>query len=186
MRFFGYWTILVALSISVVAAYYSIVGLVAIFAAAAIPVIIMGSVLEVGKLTTAVWLHTNWKRANFLIKTYLTIATFLLMFITSMGIFGFLSKAHIEQTAVAVEGVAQLERIETEISRTEDTIARAESQITKPENSGNSADTSIQEKISNTGRLNPLYSGVEQARQPYLSFCRLKRKSTALPSTQGG
>jgi peptidoglycan hydrolase-like protein with peptidoglycan-binding domain len=163
MRFFGYWTILVALSISAVAAYYSIVGLVAIFAAAAIPVIIMGSVLEVGKLTTAVWLHTNWKRAKFLIKTYLTVATFLLMFITSMGIFGFLSKAHIEQTAVAVEGVAQLERIQTEISRTEDTIARAELQIAKLENSGNSADTSIQEKISTEeARIATVYERLQQ------------------------
>lgn len=163
MRFFGYWTILVALSISAVAAYYSIVGLVAIFAAAAIPVIIMGSVLEVGKLTTAIWLHTNWKRAKFLIKTYLTVATFLLMFITSMGIFGFLSKAHIEQTAVAVEGVAQLERIQTEISRTEDIIARAESQITKLENSGNSADTSIQEKISTEeARIATVYERLQQ------------------------
>lgn len=163
MRIFGYWTILVALSISVVAAYYSIIGLVAIFAAAAIPVIIMGSVLEIGKITTAIWLHVNWKRAQFLIKTYLTIATFLLMFITSMGIFGFLSKAHIEQTAVAVEGVAQLERIETEISRSNDEIARAEEKIVKLENSSNSADTSLQEKIATEeARIATVYERLQQ------------------------
>ena len=131
MRFFGYWTVLVALSISAVAAYYSIVGLVAIFAAAAIPIIIMGSVLEVGKLTSAVWLHLYWKKAPFLIKSYLTIAVLLLMFITSMGIFGFLSKAQIEQNAVAIEGKAQLERIASDIIRGEDIIARAETKIQK-------------------------------------------------------
>ena len=117
MKLFGYWTVLVALSISAVAAYYSIVGLVAIFASAVIPIIIMGSVLEVGKLTSAVWLHMNWKSAPFLIKTYLTIAVVMLMFITSMGIFGFLSKAHIEQTSAASENVAQIERIEESIVR---------------------------------------------------------------------
>ena len=68
MRIFGFWTILAALSISMVAAYYSIVGLVAIFAAAAIPIIIMGTVLEIGKLTSAVWLHLFWKQAPLLIK----------------------------------------------------------------------------------------------------------------------
>lgn len=148
MRVLGYWTILVALSISVVAAYYSIIGLVAIFAAAAIPVILMGSVLEVAKITTAVWLHVNWKNAGFLIKTYLTSATVLLMFITSMGIFGFLSKAHIEQTAVALEGQAQLERIESDISRQNDIVARAESRIQQLESADSNSDASTQEKIS--------------------------------------
>ena len=147
MRFFGFWTILVALTISAVAAYYSIVGLVAIFAAAAIPVIIMGSALEVGKLTTAVWLHLNWKNAGFLIKTYLITATLLLMFITSMGIFGFLSRAHIEQTAVATEGQAQLVRIESEISRNETIIGRAEQKIQKLETADTTADDEVQRKI---------------------------------------
>lgn len=148
MRFLGYWTILVALCISVVAAYYSIIGLVAIFAAAALPVILMGGVLEVAKITTAVWLHTNWNRAGFLIKTYLTTATLILMFITSMGIFGFLSKAHIEQTAVAVEGQARLERLEADISRANDIIARAELRIQQLNSADSTADNEIQEKIT--------------------------------------
>ena len=147
MRIFGFWTILAALSISIVAAYYSIVGLVAIFAAAAIPIIIMGTVLEVGKLTSAIWLHLFWKQAPLLIKSYLTVAVLLLMFITSMGIFGFLSKAHIEQTAVATEGVAQLSRIETEIDRSRALITRAEEKITKLENADNAADEEVQRKI---------------------------------------
>ena len=75
MNIFGKITLVVALSISIVAAYYSIAGLAAIFAAAVIPVIIMGTVLEVAKITTAVWLHLNWKTAPFLMKTYLTTAT---------------------------------------------------------------------------------------------------------------
>ena len=147
MRLFGYWTVFVALCISVVAAYYSIVGLVAIFASAVVPVIIMGAALEVGKLTTAVWLHLNWTRAGFLIKSYLVFATMLLMFITSMGIFGFLSKAHIEQTAVATEGVAQLERLQTEISRNENIISRAETTIQKLNNSSTVVDNTLQIKI---------------------------------------
>jgi peptidoglycan hydrolase-like protein with peptidoglycan-binding domain len=148
MRFFGYWTVLVALVISVCAAYYSIVGLVAIFAASAIPVIIMGASLEVGKITTAVWLHLYGKRAKLFMRFYLTIAVVLLMFITSMGIFGFLSKAHIEQAAVGQEAVAQLERIATDINRREDIIARAEDKIAKLESSADNQDAGIQDKIT--------------------------------------
>ena len=147
MRFFGIWTVFVALTISVVAAYYSIIGLVAIFAASMIPVIIMGSVLEVGKITTAVWLHKYWDKATFLMKSYLTIAVLLLMFITSMGIFGFLSKAHIEQTAMAGEGVAQLQRVEEDIARNKAVIARADEKMIKLESSDETIDTNIQAKI---------------------------------------
>ena len=147
MRYFGIWTIFVALTISVVAAYYSIIGLVAIFAASMIPVIIMGSVLEVGKITTAVWLHKYWDKATFLMKSYLTIAVLLLMFITSMGIFGFLSKAHIEQTAMAGEGVAQLQRVEEDIARNKAVIARADEKMIKLESSDETIDTNIQAKI---------------------------------------
>ena len=85
-------TLLVAIAISVVAAWYSILGLMAIFAAAAIPIAIMGAVLEVGKLVTASWLYQNWNTVPKLLKGYLTTAVVVLMFITSMGIFGFLSK----------------------------------------------------------------------------------------------
>src|SRR5210317_1059118 len=122
---FGLITFLTAITISGVAIYYSVSGLVAIFAAAAIPIIIMGTALEVGKLVTAVWLHRYWKQANWWLKTYLSIATLVLMFITSMGIFGFLSKAHIEQTSAGQESVAQVERIEAQIVRNKDIIERA-------------------------------------------------------------
>ena len=98
----AYLVLLVALAISGVAAWYSIAGLAAIFAAAKIPVIIMGTSLEVGKLVTASWLYQNSNRVPLLLKTYLTIAVVVLMFITSMGIFGFLSKAHIDQTIICL------------------------------------------------------------------------------------
>lgn len=164
MRIYGYWTIFVALCISAVAAYYSIVGLVAIFAAAMIPIVIMGSVLEIGKLTTAVWLHLNWKNAKWFVKIYLTSATILLMFITSMGIFGFLSKAHIEQTSAAGENVAQLERIEKELVRNTDIIARAEAKINKAESQQGDGNAAIQEQIDlEQERIDSTYSRIQPA-----------------------
>ena len=147
MKLFGLWTMLVALTISGVAAYYSIIGLVAIFAAAMIPIIIMGAALEVGKLTTAVWLHANWDKAKWWMKFYLTFALVALMFITSMGIFGFLSKAHIEQTSANAENVAQIERIDAELARNEGLIVRSEQKIAKAESSVGNNNSSIQEQI---------------------------------------
>ena len=93
--------LLTGLTISAVAIYYSVVGLTAIFSAAAIPIIIMGSALEVGKLVCASWLKANWERAPRFMKYYMVIAVVVLMLITSMGIFGFLSKAHNDQTLVS-------------------------------------------------------------------------------------
>ncbi len=98
---FGLFTLFVALIISAVAAYYSIVGLTAIFSAAVIPIIIMGAALEIGKVTAAVWLKLNWERAKWTYKLYLVPAVAFLMLLTSMGIFGFLSKAHSDQTLVS-------------------------------------------------------------------------------------
>ena len=114
--FFAFITLIIAISISAVAAYYSIIGLVAIFSSAVLPVAIMGIVLEAGKLVTASWLYQNWKRINFVIKTYLTFAVVVLMFITSMGIFGFLSKAHIDQTLTSDTSNIEIERIESLIT----------------------------------------------------------------------
>ena len=164
MKVFGYWTLLIALAISGVAAYYSIIGLTAIFAAAVIPIIIMGTALEVAKVTTAVWLHRYWHIAPGLMKFYLTTATLVLMFITSMGIFGFLSKAHIEETSMATEGVAQIERITTEIGRNEGIITRAEQKIVKAEASTGNLNTDIQAQIDKEqGRIDSAYSRVQPA-----------------------
>ena len=92
-------TFLTAIALSGVAGYYSIVGLAAIFPGSYLPVMIMGSVLETSKLVTVSWLYNNWKQCPILIKTYLCMAVAILMLITSMGIFGFLSKAHLEHSS---------------------------------------------------------------------------------------
>ena len=125
----GLITFLSALTISAVAIYYSVAGLAAIFAAAVIPIIIMGVALEVGKLVTAVWLHRYWSQATWWLKTYLSIAVFVLMFITSMGIFGFLSKAHIEQTSLSQEQVALIETLDDKETRSSAKIERWRSEL---------------------------------------------------------
>ena len=160
----GILVLLTALSISAVAIYYSVSGLMAIFAAAAIPIMVMGGVLEVGKLVTAVWLHKYWNQARWWLKSYLTIATVILMFITSMGIFGYLSKAHIEQTAAATEGVAQLERIEAELDRQDAVISRAEERILEAEASVGTGNAAIQAQIDKEQqRIDTAYTRIEPA-----------------------
>ena len=123
-------TLLTALGISAVAAYYSIVGLMAIFSASAMSIAIMGVVLEIGKLITASWLYQNWKKVPFLLKSYLTLAVVVLMFITSMGIFGYLSKAHIDQGKGVAEIYLKVERVDNRIETERNTIARYEKQLT--------------------------------------------------------
>ena len=100
-KFIAWLTLFCGLTLSAVAIYYSVAGLVSIFAAAVVPIIIMGTVLEVSKLVATVWLKQNWFIAPKAIKAYLLAAIFLLMFITSMGIFGYLSKAHMDQGLVS-------------------------------------------------------------------------------------
>jgi len=127
--FFALITLLTALVISSVAIYYSVSGLAAIFAASAIPIIIMGMSLEIGKLVTAVWLHKNWNSAPKILRTYFMIATLVLMFITSMGIFGFLSRAHIEQSAPIGDIAAQIEMIDAKIQTKKEEITNAQTTI---------------------------------------------------------
>ena len=122
-------TLICAISISAVAIYYSVLGLAAIFAAATVPIIIMGTVLEVSKLVTASWLYQNWRNIPVLLKTYLTIAVFVLMLITSLGIFGFLSRAHIEQATPAADTVAKIERVNVQILREENNITSLSNKI---------------------------------------------------------
>jgi hypothetical protein len=119
------------LAISAVAAYYAISGLAAIFAGAVIPIIIMGSVLEIGKIITASYLYRNWKNMPFLMKSYFMCAVAVLMLITSMGVFGYLSRAHIEQTAPVSDVSASIERIDQNIVRERQRITSAEKVITQ-------------------------------------------------------
>lgn len=118
----GLITLLTALSISGIAAYYSIVGLTAIFAAAVMPIIVMGAVLELGKVVTTLWLHYNWERAEWKIKSYLIAAVVILMLITSMGIFGFLSKAHLDQAVPSGDIMAQVALFDEKIKTQRDNI----------------------------------------------------------------
>jgi len=160
----GILVLITALSISAVAIYYSIAGLVAIFAAAAVPIMIMGGVLEVGKLVTAVWLHKYWSQAKWWLKYYLATAVLVLMFITSMGIFGFLSKAHIEQTSAGEESVAQVEQITSEVNRLEAIIKRADDKIKTLETSGTGADANIQSQIDKEQeRIDKAYDRIKPA-----------------------
>ena len=94
----------------------------------------MGVVLESGKLVTAAWVYHNWKRTPKLLKGYLISAVVILMFITSMGIFGFLSKAHIEQTTVNSDNTLQIELIESQIQRERGSIERAENTLAQLDN----------------------------------------------------
>ena len=128
---FGFLILLIAIAISVVAEYYSIMGLVALFAAATLPVIIMGASLGLGKVAALVWLHHNWTRAGMLFKMYMVPAVFFLMFLTSMGIFGFLSKAHVDQGVTSGDVTAQVELIETKIATQRENINAARKVLTQ-------------------------------------------------------
>ena len=118
-----------ALTLSVIAAYYSLMGLAAIFAAAVVPILVMGGVLEAAKLVVASWVYRNWKQAPFLLKSYLTIAVVVLMVITSMGIFGFLSKAHLDQAIPTGDYAEQVAFIDEQIAIERETIANSKSLI---------------------------------------------------------
>jgi len=120
-------TFLSAISISVIAAGYSIIGLATLFAGAAVPIIAMGTALEVGKLVAASWLYQNWRNdVPRLLKAYLFTSIIVLVFITSMGIFGFLSKAHLDQVQPTSGNELNIRVIDKQINQQEVIIARAE------------------------------------------------------------
>ena len=114
--------LLTGLTISAVAIYYSVVGLAAIFSAAVIPIIVMGSALEVAKLVCASWLKANWSQAPRLMKIYMTTAVIVLMLITSMGIFGFLSKAHSDQSLVSGDVMSRISIYDEKIRTSKENI----------------------------------------------------------------
>lgn len=114
-----------AISLSCIAAFYSIAGLTAIFAAAVVPIIIMGGILEVSKLVVASWLYRNWQDVPNTFRIYFTTAVIILMMITSMGIFGFLSKAHLDQAVPAGDVSAQVQIFDEKIKTQRDNIDAA-------------------------------------------------------------
>ena len=147
-------TLLCALALSGIAAYYSVIGLAAIFTGAFWPIVFMGSVLEASKLVTTSWLYRNWKNCPFLLKSYLTFAVVILMVITSMGIFGFLSKAHIDSTmdaganSIEVKTLVQQEKITKE--RLDYLLARAKD----PSTASNRLDKQIQDTQKELTEIN--------------------------------
>jgi hypothetical protein len=120
-------TLFTSLLLATCAAYFSIVGIMTIFAGAAFAVMIMATVLEIGKLVSTAWLHYEWDRINNLVRAYFIFAVLVLMFITSMGIFGYLSKAHIDQTIqVGGNNELKIEMLERKIQRQQDIINDSE------------------------------------------------------------
>lgn len=130
---FSIFTLLSALSISIIAAYFSIIGLATIFPGSIEAVIAMGAALEIGKIVAAIWLHKNWHSAPRMLKVYLFGAIVVLMGITSMGIFGFLSKSHIEHEQHAEKATALVTQVETKINREREYIARQKELIQQSE-----------------------------------------------------
>jgi hypothetical protein len=125
-------TFISAISISLIAAGYSIIGLATLFAGAATPIIAMGSALEVGKLVAASWLYNNWsENIPKTLKAYLFTAIIVLVFITSMGIFGFLSKAHLDQVRPTGNNAVQIALIDKQINQQELIIERAENTLNR-------------------------------------------------------
>ena len=172
---FSNLTLLVALSLSSVAAWYSIIGLTAIFAGAVIPVIIMGGILEVGKITTTVWLRKYWNRCGFMLKLYLVPAVIALALLTSMGIFGFLSKAHMEHGISTGDSQAKLSLYDEKIKTQRDNIELARKALTQMDNqvdqrlsrgdSENSAERAVQIRRQQTGERTKLQKEIGDAQK---------------------
>ena len=115
-------TFLTALTLSVIAAYFSVMGLMAIFAAAAIPIAVMGAALEAAKVVAASWVYRNWKTAPRILRYYLVVSVVVLSLITSMGIFGYLSKAHLDQSLPSNDVIAKVSLLDEKIKVEKDNI----------------------------------------------------------------
>jgi hypothetical protein len=170
----------VALCLSAVAAFYSIAGLAAIFAAAVIPIVIMGSILEAAKLVVTVWLHEYWDRCRLAMKLYLVPAVFFLMVITSMGIFGFLSKAHLDQAVPTGDVAAKVQILDEKIKTERDTIESARRAIAQMDSAvdqtlGRStteqgADKAVQIRRSQARERTALQNEIAQAQKKIAAY----------------
>jgi hypothetical protein len=170
--------LVVALTLSAIAAWYSVVGLTAIFAAAVIPIIIMGGSLEVAKVVTTVWLHRYWDKCKWAMKTYLTGAVIVLALVTSMGIFGFLSKAHMDQGIPTGDVAAQIQLLDEKINIQKELIASERTNIEAARKTLSQMDAQL------TARLDrgDSEAGVERAVQ---IRAQQRRERTALNSEIG-
>jgi hypothetical protein len=154
----------VALSLSALAAYYAVMGLIAIFAAAVVPIALMGSLLEASKLVVASWLYRNWKEIPKLMKSYFVVALIVLMLLTSMGIFGFLSKAHLDQAIPSGDVQSKLALIDEKIKTEKENINANRKELTQ-------LDAQVDQTISRTTEA----SGAERA----ISIRRAQQKDRA-------
>lgn len=167
-----YLMLAVALMLSAVAAFYSIIGLTAIFAAAVWPIVIMGTILEAAKLTVTVWLHEYWHQVKLSMKLYLVPAVFMLMVITSMGIFGFLSKAHLDQVVPTGDVQAQVGLIEEKITNQRDTIANARTLLGQLDKAVTDISNSADQEIKLRDGTTQIRSSAERALQVRRSQAR--------------
>lgn len=150
--------------LSAVAAFYSIAGLAAIFASAVIPIVIMGSILEAAKIVTTLWLHEYWRQAKISLKIYLVPAVAVLMILTSMGIFGFLSKAHLDQAVPAGDVVAQVSLFDEKIKNERETIANARTLLSQLDKAVNDISSGPDKDLGN-GRTQTAAERALQVRQ---------------------
>jgi len=144
---------LTAIALSAIAAFYSVIGLAQIFPGSFWPIILMGSVLEIAKLVTVSWLYNNWEETNRLMRYYFSIAIILLMLITSMGIFGYLSRAHIESNVVVGANSVQLKTLETQEKIARDKLEYLLKRAGDPATATNKIDKEIQTTQNELNRL---------------------------------
>lgn len=149
-----YFTFAAAFLLSAIAGYYSVIGLAAIFMGAFWPVIIMGGSLEFAKLVTASWLYRNWKTAPFLLRSYLVGAVVLLMLITSMGIFGFLAKAHIDSTLDAGANSVELKTLNQQQKIADERLNYLLARAKDPSTASNTLDRQIQNTQKELSEIN--------------------------------
>ncbi len=180
--------LITGLFLSTVAAYYSVIGLAAIFAAAFIPVVVMGGALEVAKVVATSWLFRNWSTAPRFIKAYLCIAVVVLMLLTSMGIFGFLSKAHIDQTLAAGTSGSELRVVEQQIQYEQKRIDNANKSLatldrlvdqSSPETSNDLRTRQGRERKQLATEISSANSAIKDLNQQALPLRRDNLKSTA-------
>lgn len=164
--------LLTGLTISAVAIYYSVIGLAAIFAAATIPIYIMGGSLEVAKLVCATWLKANWSRTPVLMKVYMTTAVLVLMFITSMGIFGFLSKAHTDQSLVSGDVQSKIAAYDEQIKTERENIDAARTALTQ-------MDAQVNERLSRSTDDRGAERAVQIRKQQQAERTRLQKDITS-------
>jgi uncharacterized membrane protein (DUF441 family) len=169
---FSRFTLLVALSISVIAAYYSVKGLTTIFAGAVTEIIVMGTILEIAKVTTTVWLHRYWHRAGIATRAYLSTAVVVLALLTSMGVFGLLSKAHVDQGLISGDVSAQVALLDEKIKTQRDNIAAARAALQQ-------MDEQVNQRLSRGTSENSAERSVQIRRQQAAERTRLQNEIAA-------